>query len=100
MNTILLVVAVIPPAIRLAGYFASKSTDSNIKTLANRALIIAEALEQTNFSGVDKKEIAINKLIEFAKEISVKLTLDQADDYIESSVSKLRTMGVKKNDNN
>lgn len=88
-------ITLVPLALRISSYFGSLSNNKNIQTLSQRAIIIAEALEQTDFTGAHKKDIAIEKLMVFAQELAIKLTKDQAGDYVESAVVHLQTTGVK-----
>lgn len=94
-NTIFNILIFLPVVIRMAAYFGVKSQNRQVQLLSERALIIAQAMEETNLSPTAKKEEAIRRLTKFAKEVAIKVSDDQVDDYIESSVNILRQMGVK-----
>lgn len=86
-----LVLTVVPTIIRIFAYVGLRSTNRKITILSERAMIIAKAMEQSNLEPSGKKSEAINRLLEFAKEVSINLSRQQAEDYIESSVNELHT---------
>ena len=71
-------------------YYGTKTKNNNITNLANRADIIVKGLDKIELTNPDKRDLGINKLVEYANEIGVSLTPDQAVDYINSAVLELR----------
>lgn len=72
---------------------SQKSSNQKIKNLSERAEIIVTALDQSqNMSNDEKKREASRKLSFYAKEVGIKVTEDQLNDYIESAVNIIRNL--------
>lgn len=70
---------------------AQLSHNKKLINLSERASIIVQALEQqTDMMGPEKKQAALQKLAIYAKEVGIKVTGQQLDDYIESAVRVLK----------
>ena len=80
IEIVTLIVFVAPIVLELVKYLGAATHNKSVTTLADRAMIIVEAL---------------NKLLSFAKETKVNLTADQAEDYIEHAVRVLRELQEK-----
>lgn len=62
--------------------------------LADRAKIIVDALNNNHvLDNAAKKEQAMSKLATYASEVGIKVTPQQMDDYIESSVQLAKEIG-------
>ena len=95
VTTIILALSPFFPLI-VAGikYYGTKTKNNNIINLANRADIIVKGLDKIELTNPDKRDLGINKLVEYANEIGVSLTPDQAVDYINAAVLELRQREV------
>lgn len=82
--TILLVL--LPPAVQIASALAQKSHSAKFQNLMQRANVIVQALEQSGLTNDEKKQEGLKKISNYATEVGIKLTADQADDYIEAAV--------------
>lgn len=91
VTTIILALSPFFPLI-VAGikYYGTKTKNNNIINLANRADIIVKGLEKIELNNPEKRDLGVNKLTEYANEIGVALTPDQAKDYINAAVLELR----------
>ena len=70
---------------------AQLTHNKKLINLSDRASIIVQALEQnTDLMNEDKKQAALQKLAIYAKEVGIKVTGQQLDDYIESAVRVLK----------
>ena len=98
VNYITLLIIVAPVVIQLVRYVGTITHNRNLINLADRALIIVTSLEQLKLvNNADKKSEALRKLATYAKEVGIKLTEDQAEDYIEHAVAELRKLQGKLN---
>lgn len=98
VNYITLLIIVVPVAIQLVRYVGTITHNKNLVNLADRALIIVTSLEQLKLTNnADKKTAALRKLATYANELGIKLTEDQAEDYIENAVAELRKLQGKVN---
>lgn len=98
VNYITLLIIVAPVVIQLVRYVGTITHNRNLINLADRALIIVTSLEQLKLvNNADKKSEALRKLATYAKEVGIKLTEDQAEDYIENAVAELRKLQGKLN---
>lgn len=98
VNYITLLIIVAPVVIQLVRYVGTIIHNRNLINLADRALIIVTSLEQLKLvNNADKKAEALRKLATYAKEVGIKLTEDQAEDYIENAVAELRKLQGKLN---
>ena len=90
-TTIILALSPFYPLI-VAGirYYGTKTKNNNITNIANRADIIVKGLEKIELTNPDKRDLGINKLVEYANEVGISLTPDQAQDYINAAVLELR----------
>lgn len=87
-----ILVAMLPLIVKIMRLLTSKTKNQNITNLMDRANIIVNALEQSGFTGDEKKNIAMAKLANYAKEVGINMTGDQLDDYIESAVKFLKSV--------
>lgn len=81
-----------PLIIALIRYVGKKNRNQNLILLAQRADIIVAALKQSpiELTNAEKADEGINKLVEYANEVGIKLTKSQASDYIEYAYSLLK----------
>ena len=81
-----------PLIIALIRYVGKKNRNQNLILLAQRADIIVAALKQSpvELTNVDKAKEGIEKLVEYANEVGIKLTPSQASDYIEHAYLLLK----------
>ena len=88
--TVLIIVA--PIVVNVIKLIGAVTHSKSIQTLAERAMIIVSSLDSVLIPNDTKKREAMNKLLFFAGETGVKLTAEQAEDYIEHSVRELRRL--------
>lgn len=82
-----IIIALAPIAFKIFILISQKSHSQKLQNLSKRAEIIVSALEQVpDLTGPDKKDAALQKLAIYAKEVGIKVTAQQLDDYIESAV--------------
>lgn len=81
-----------PLIIAMVRYVGKKNRNQNMILLAQRADIIVAALKQQpiELTNAEKAESGIKKLVEYANEVGIKLTEQQANDYIEHAYSLLK----------
>lgn len=89
-------IALIPIGVKVFGLLAHKSHNQKLVNLSERAKIIVTALDQSGFTNEEKKASAMEKLALYAKEVGIKVTADQIDDYIESAVNFIRVITTTK----
>lgn len=87
-----LLVVLLPVVLKLFVLMADKSHNIKIRNLAERSQIIVKALEQSGMTNEDKKQAALQKLAIYAKEVGIKVTGQQLDDYIEASVHLIKEL--------
>ena len=90
-----LIVFVAPVVLELVKYLGAATHNKSVTTLAERAIIIVSSLDNMLLPNDEKKREALEKLLSFAKETKVNLTVDQAEDYIEHAVRVLRELQEK-----
>ena len=91
VDLVTLVLLLAPPIIKLTTALAQKAHNTKLENLMARADIIVQALEQTGLASADKKNAAVEKLNSYAKEVGIKITADQLDDYVEAAVRIMNT---------
>lgn len=79
-----------PLVVALVRYYGTKTKNQNIINLATRANIIVLSLEKMPLINEQKREIGINKLVEYSTEVGIKLTNQQAHEYINAAVEEIR----------
>lgn len=67
-------------------YIGVKTNSRQIITIADRAAIIVSAIDNLEIENRDKQALAIRKLVDFANEVSIPLTNEQATDYVDDAV--------------
>lgn len=93
IEVLTIVIPLIPIIFQLFALLTAKTHNQRIKNLSERAQIIVGALEkETNLTNVDKKMKALSKLAKYASEVGIKVTADQLNDYIESSIDIVRAI--------
>ena len=90
LSNIIAVVTIIvtfgPLVITGVKYIGTKTNSQEIITIAERAAIIVSAIDNLDIENHDKQAMAIRKLVNFAKELSITLTVEQATDYVDDAV--------------
>lgn len=92
ITLVTLVIVFAPVALNLIKYLGAATHNKAVMTLADRALIIVTALDNMLIENTSKKKEALDKLLSYASETGVKLTSEQASDYIEHAVQELRRL--------
>lgn len=92
ITLVTLVIVLAPVALNLIKYLGAATHNKAVVTLADRALIIVTALDNMLIANDSKKKEALDKLLSYAAETGVKLTPEQASDYIEHAVQELRRL--------
>lgn len=90
LGSILLVL--LPLILKLFVFVSQKTHSQRVQNLSQRAQIIVNALEQSGMMNEDKKSAALSKLSIYAKEVGIKVTEQQLDDYIESAVRFMKAL--------
>lgn len=85
-------IVLIPLILKLFIFVGQKTHSQKIQNLSQRAGIIVNALEQSGMMNEDKKSAALSKLSIYAKEVGIKVTEQQLDDYIESAVRFMKAL--------
>ena len=89
-NTVITVITFIvtlgPLVIACIRYVGAATKNQMIITIAERAAIIVSALDRLDIDNIDKREMAIGRLIKLANEFKFPLTYEQASEYIEDAV--------------
>lgn len=90
-TTIILALSPFYPLI-VAGirYYGIKTKNKNLVTLSERANIIVMGLEKVEATNPEKRNWGVNRLVDYANEVGISLTPDQAQDYINAAVLELR----------
>jgi len=91
-----LLVVLLPIVLKLFILMGDKSHNIRIQNLVERSQIIVEALEQSGMTNEDKKQAALQKLAIYAKEVGIKVTGQQLDDYIEASVHLIKELNKQR----
>jgi len=92
ITLVTLVIVFAPVALNLIKYLGAATHNKAVMTLADRTLIIVTALDNMLIENTSKKKEALDKLLSYASETGVKLTSEQASDYIEHAVQELRRL--------
>lgn len=92
ITLVTLVIVFAPVVLNLVKYLGAATHNKAVITLAERALIIVTALDNMLIENTSKKKEALDKLLSYASETGVKLTSEQASDYIEHAVQELRRL--------
>ena len=90
LNSIITLVTIIvtfgPLVISGVKYIGIKTNSRRVITIAERAAIIVSAIDNLDIENHDKQAMAIRKLVNFANELSITLTVEQATDYVDDAV--------------
>ena len=86
ITLVTIIVTFVPLVISGVKYIGIKTNNRQVITIADRAAIIVSAIDNLDVESQNKQSIAIRKLVDFANEISIPLTVDQATDYVEDAV--------------
>ena len=86
ITAITIIVTFGPLVIAGVKYVGTKTNSQEIITIAERAAIIVSAIDNLDIENHDKQAMAIRKLVNFANELSITLTVEQATDYVDDAV--------------
>lgn len=100
LDTITVVIALSPIIIQAARLMGIQTHNKKLVMLSDRAGIIVHAVEQLNWPGDQKKDVALAKLVDYAAEAHISITENQASDYIEGAVRLLKMAGGEVKANN
>lgn len=90
---ILTVAAVLAPVeSQVIKFTRSRTHNQRVKTLLDRSQVIVKSLENIDVPNRTKNADSVDKLMTFANEVGVKLTKQQANDYIEAAVRDLNNV--------
>lgn len=90
VTAVTFIVTIGPLVIAGVKYIGIKTKSRQIVAIADRAAIIVSALDNLDIENKDKQATAISKLVSVANELSIPLTNEQANDYIEDAVRVMR----------
>lgn len=91
-DIVTLILLIAPLVVQLFKLIGTKTHNQRLLNLSNRADTIVQALEQTDLASSDKQAKALDKLSSYAAETKIKLTPDQASDFIEQSVRIMNSL--------
>lgn len=74
-----------PVTVKLAHFFGLKSHNQALLNLSARAEVIVNSLQSAAIPGMDKKTTGIEALVKYASETGIKLTAEQAAEYIQDA---------------
>ena len=86
VTAVTIIVTLGPLIIAGIKYIGTKTNSQEIITIADRAAIIVSAIDNLDIENHDKQAMAIRKLVNFANELSIRLTIEQATDYVDDAV--------------
>ena len=86
VTAVTIIVTLGPLIIAGIKYIGTKTNSQEIITIADRAAIIVSAIDNLDIENHDKQAMAIRKLVNFANELSITLTVEQATDYFDDAV--------------
>lgn len=86
VTAVTIIVTLGPLIIAGIKYIGTKTNSQKIITIAERAAIIVSAIDNLDIENHDKQAMAIRKLVNFANELSITLTVEQATDYVDDAV--------------
>ena len=86
VTAVTIIVTLGPLIIAGIKYIGTKTNSQEIITIADRAAIIVSAIDYLDIENHDKQAMAIRKLVNFANELSITLTVEQATDYVDDAV--------------
>ena len=86
VTAVTIIVTLGPLIIAGIKYIGTKTNSQEIITIAERAAIIVSALDNLDIENHDKQAMAIRKLVNFANELHITLTVEQATDYVDDAV--------------
>lgn len=91
VDVVVIITPLLPLLVATTKYVAKQTRQKNLYLLADRAGIIVGALEKNidQFTNPERKGIAVDKIVQYANEIGIRLTREQASDYIENAVLEL-----------
>ena len=95
VDFLMILIWLAPLIVAFGKLIAQKTNKQKKKNLIDRANVIVLALEQTQDPPYRKKRVALEKLIIYAKEVGINLTVDQASDYIEHAVAVMNKLNKK-----
>lgn len=85
-----LVIQVLAIALKVYIKLSKDIHDTSVQLLRRRAEVIVRALDQSGLENMAKKQLAVTKLGVIAAEFKIDLSSDQASDYIEDAVNRIR----------
>ena len=95
VDFLMILIWLAPLIVAFGKLIAQKTNNQKLTNLIARANVIVLALEQTQDPAYRKKRVALEKLIIYAKEVGINLTVDQASDYIEHAVAVMNKLNKK-----
>jgi len=92
-----LIIMLLPLALRAFQLIGQATHNVKLNNLADRAGIIVDSIEQAdwNLTSADKKQLALERLSVYAKEVGITATPQQLGDYIESAVRFMNSQNKK-----
>lgn len=95
VDFLMILIWLAPLIVAFGKLIAQKTNNQKLTNLIDRANVIVLALEQTQDPAYRKKRVALEKLINYANEVGINLTVDQASDYIEHAVAVMNKLNKK-----
>ena len=92
INLLVALSVILPVVVELIKYIGALTNNKKVSTLADRAMIIVSSLDSLGIANEAKKQEALGKLTSFANETGIRLSITQAEDYIEHAVQALRRL--------
>lgn len=92
IEVLTILIPLLPIIFKVFQLLTAKTHNQRLKNLSQRSQVIVEGLERANLTNDEKKHLALIKLSNYAKEVNIKVSADQMDDYIEAAVTFVKTM--------
>lgn len=93
LDIVTIIIFAAPIVIQGVKWIGHKTHNQKLINLSERANIIVASLDQSHaMSNAQKKDVALNKLSDYASEVGIKVTPTQLHDYIEASVNFIRSL--------
>ena len=94
MDVIIFLIGISPLIFGVSKLIAQKTHNQKMYNFIDRMQVIVNSLQQKDLANEFKKTTALNKGLEYAKEIGFTITPDQAEDYLESAVVYMKNQEV------
>ena len=92
LDIIPILIVLAPIGVKVFQLIAQKTHNQRMINLSERSIKVVEALEQSNLTNEENETEAYKKYSAYAKELGIPETVDQLDEYLESSVRLVKVL--------